>query len=105
MRRAFTLLLLLSGATMLCGQQIDPASPRAQFDALVSEYEELGGARQFAPRFLEFADAHAEDPSAVDALLWVAKNLRNRHRPESGPISESVGCFQRSDRHAAHPAQ
>jgi len=46
-----------------------------QYQALLDEYEQEGGARIFAGRFLEFAEQNAGDSAAVDALLWVVKNV------------------------------
>lgn len=53
-------------------------SPAEQYESLVEEYEDVGGAGQFAERFFVLAEKHSKDPVAVDALLWVVKNRRNR---------------------------
>ena len=56
-----------------------PASPAAkQFQSLVDEYEKEGGARTFAKRFLSLAEKNPKDSAAVDALLWIVKNVRGR---------------------------
>lgn len=49
-----------------------------QYKALLDEYDQEGGARTFAKRFLEFAVKHPKDATAVDALLWVVKKVRGR---------------------------
>lgn len=52
-------------------------SPAEQYKAIVDEYEDVGGAKQFATRFLELAEKHAKDPVAIDALVWVIEKRRN----------------------------
>ena len=47
-----------------------------QFKALVKEYEQVGGPRQFAGKFLELAKKHPKAPVAVDALVWIVTNVR-----------------------------
>ena len=76
MMRAFVFVatLLLSGAQLIA----DDAPPAKQFRALVDEFEDEGGARRFAKRFLTLAEMHPHDPAAVDALLWVVDNVRGR---------------------------
>ena len=56
----------------------EPESPLEQFNRLVEQYEEAGGTGEFAAKFFDFAAQHAKHPVAVDALLWVVKNRRNR---------------------------
>ena len=53
-------------------------SPAEKYKALVEEFEEVGGARQFAEQFFQLADEHPQDPVAVDSLLWVVTNLKTR---------------------------
>jgi hypothetical protein len=55
-----------------------PTAAAQQYKELVDEYEQEGGARAFAKRFLELAEEHPQDPAAVDALLWVVKKVRGR---------------------------
>ena len=55
-----------------------PTAAAQQYQALVDEFEEEGGARTFAKRFLALADVHPQDPAAVSSLLWVAENVRGR---------------------------
>jgi hypothetical protein len=79
------------------------ATPAEQFKSLVHEYndaqraffkaygeaktaeekqkvfqEKYPRAEKFAPRFLELAEKNPKDPAAVDALVWVASNVRQR---------------------------
>jgi hypothetical protein len=56
----------------------DDTAAAKQYQALVDEFEKEGGARIFAKSFLALADEHPKDPAAVDALLWVAGNVRGR---------------------------
>jgi hypothetical protein len=74
---AFLSLSLLS--TDFRSARADQAQSAAdEYRALLAEYEKEGGARIFAKRFLTFAEQHAKDPVAADALLWVVKNVRGR---------------------------
>jgi hypothetical protein len=67
-------------ATLLSAMIVEePAkSPAEKYQALVDEFEEVGGARQFAEQFFELAEEHPQDPVAVDSLLWIVKNLKTR---------------------------
>ena len=47
-----------------------------QYKALIDEFEEEGGAREFAPRFIELAAQNPKSPVAVDALVWVVVHVR-----------------------------
>lgn len=49
-----------------------------QYKALLLEYEEEGGARAFAKRFLQLAEQHSDEPEALDALLWVVNHVRGK---------------------------
>jgi hypothetical protein len=49
-----------------------------QYKALLAEYEDEGGARVFAKRFLQLAEQHPQDPAAADALLWVVSKVRGK---------------------------
>ena len=71
-----TVLAALLDATALAAELAK--SPAEKYQALVDEFEEVGGARQFAEQFFELADEHPQDPVAVDALLWIVKNLKTR---------------------------
>ena len=73
-----SLALLVSAATAAENQS---TSADSDFLSLVDEYEQVGGAREFAKRFVEFAENHRQSPVAVDALLWVITKVPNR--PES----------------------
>jgi len=70
---AIVLLLLMARAAIA---EETPAAK--EYSALLAEFEEEGGVRQFAGRFLEFAEKHAQDPAAADALFWVVENVRGR---------------------------
>ena len=60
----------------VCQGAVADETPGAkQYQALLEQYQEEGGARMFAKRFLELAEQHPTDPAAVDALLWVVKNV------------------------------
>lgn len=77
MLRLFILTLSLSALVLpSAGGQDTPAS--ARYKALLDEYEQTGGARIFAKRFLEFGEQHSQDPAGIDALLWVVQNVRGR---------------------------
>lgn len=52
------------------------ASVAKQFKALVDEYEQDGQPRDIAGKFLALAERHPKDPVAVDALVWIVKNVR-----------------------------
>ena len=51
-------------------------SPAVRFKALMKQYAQEGRSRALARKFLELARTHPRDPVAVDALLWVASNVR-----------------------------
>ena len=55
-------------------QSSAPAAER--FKSLVKEYEQDGRSRALARKFLDLAMNHPRDPVAVDALIWVASNMR-----------------------------
>ena len=75
-------IMITTVAAMLCAvpamAEESTASPAEQYEVLVEEYEEIGGARQFAEQFFELADKHRKDPVAVDSLLWIVTHLRTR---------------------------
>ncbi len=72
-----TLLFALSVFSISAFAAEDAPAAR-QFQALLDEYEEQGGARAYASRFLHFAEQHQTDPTAADALLWVVKKVRGK---------------------------
>ena len=77
MRVMFLGLLIVAAASPAIAR--DSSSPAAkQFEALLDEYEKEGGARTFAKQFLSLAEKNPKDPVAVDALLWIVKNVRGR---------------------------
>lgn len=49
-----------------------------QYQTLLEQYEQEGGTRAFAKRFLALAEQHPQDPAAVDALLWVVAKVRGK---------------------------
>ncbi|HJN10805.1 MAG: redoxin domain-containing protein [Pirellulaceae bacterium] len=49
-----------------------------KYEALVAAFEEDGGTRDFAKRFVVFAREHIDEPAAADALLWVVDKVRGR---------------------------
>jgi hypothetical protein len=53
------------------------ASPAAQHQTLVEQYEQGGLSREFSGKFLKLARQHPRDPVAVDALLWVVTHVRS----------------------------
>lgn len=67
-------LLITTGASHADAE----TSAAKAYRALVKEYDEEGGARLFAKRFIKLAEQHPRDPVATDALLWVVKNVRGR---------------------------
>lgn len=71
----FTTLLLLIVSRLTAAEDTPAAK---QYKALLEQYEQEGGTRTFAKRFLELAEEHPKDPAAADALLWVVKNVRGR---------------------------
>jgi hypothetical protein len=52
-------------------------SVKQQYQALIDEYEDIGGTREFAGKFLVMARKHPNDPVAIDAINWVLKKRRN----------------------------
>ena len=59
----------------------DASAAAQQYKQLVNEFEADRRPAEFAPRFFKFAEEHSEDPTAVDALVWVVTN--RRYRPEA----------------------
>ena len=57
---------------------VEDAAVTAAYKALLADYEQEGGPRIFAKRFLEFAEQHPNEPEAVMALLWVVSNVRGK---------------------------
>jgi peroxiredoxin len=53
---------------------LGPETPRGQYESLVKEYDAASQAepQEFAPRFFALAEAHPDDPAALDSLVWVA---------------------------------
>lgn len=98
--RSLTLLLVLSPIAAA-----DDTIAVQKYKALVAEYEQAGGARAFADRFVKFADQYEQEPIAADALLWVVNKVRGKavtaealkklsqhhvHRRRLGPSCEVI---------------
>ena len=79
--------LLLFGPTLFADE---PSPANEKYQALLKEYDEVRRARDFAPKFLEFAEQHSKDAAAFDALVWVVSNLQ--YRPE---ITQALGMLQK----------
>ena len=78
--RATTSIIIIIIMLFVPQAAVAEATPAVkQYKALLDEFEQEGGARTFAKRFLNLAEEHQKDPAAVDALLWVVKNVRGRH--------------------------
>jgi hypothetical protein len=71
-------LLLVSASALADDSKGEPKSPAQEYKTLVDEFEEVGGAKQFAARFFELAEKHPKDPAAVHALVWVLENRRRQ---------------------------
>jgi hypothetical protein len=53
-------------------------STAKQYQDLLEQYEQEGGSRTFAKRFLALAEQHPKDQVSADALLWVVKKQRGK---------------------------
>ena len=76
MRATTALISLMLIVPQAAAAQATPAAK--QYKALLDEFDQEGGPRLFAKRFLNIAEDYQKDPAAVDALLWVVKNVRGR---------------------------
>jgi hypothetical protein len=70
------LLLATSPSVFADDSAAESDAPAEKLDSLIAEFEETGGAAQFAERFFEFEEQYRDDPAAVSALAWVLKNRR-----------------------------
>lgn len=70
------LLLAASPSVFADDTSAETDAPSEKLDALIGQFEEVGGAAQFAEQFFEFEEQYREDPAAVSALAWVLKNRR-----------------------------
>ncbi|MCH8922555.1 MAG: redoxin domain-containing protein [Planctomycetes bacterium] len=71
-------------------EQAADTSPAAKaYQSLLDEYEKVGSAREMTGKFFDFAEQHAKDPAAVDALAWIATH--RRYRPEA---DRAMGLLQ-----------
>lgn len=83
-------LFVLSPAVAGAQQEKKAMAPSKAYQALLDEYEKVGNAREMAEKFFDFAQQHANEPDAVDALAWIATHLR--YRPE---VARAIGLLQR----------
>lgn len=69
--------LLLCAATVRSDEKPNAASAAAtkQYNALVDEFDNAGGAREFAGRFIDLAEQHSKTAVAEDSLIWVVVNV------------------------------
>jgi hypothetical protein len=91
------------------------AAVKKQYEILLKEYEEEGGARTFAKRFLALAEEDPRDSVSADALLWVVKKVRGKadtdralhllakHHVTSQTIGEGTKTIARSRSTKAEP--
>lgn len=82
LRHMIAALVLVLVASALRAED-DPTKAAKQYQELLAEFEQDGGARIFAKRFLSLAEEHSDDPAAVDALLWIVENVRGRADTDS----------------------
>jgi hypothetical protein len=113
---ALALLVLLPAARARAG--VEPkGTPAEQYKALAAEYkkgmddfmkeyreaktnedrqklikEKYPNPDEFAERFLKLAQEHPRDAAAVDALVWVVSNSRNRAK--DGPREKALGLLK-----------
>ena len=89
--KLFALLCLLpiSAGALADDGKAKTNSPAEEYKVLLDEYEEVGGAKQFAARFLELAQKYPKDPVAVDALVWIL--TKRRSQPEAKRALELLG--------------
>jgi hypothetical protein len=56
----------------------DEISTAKRYETLLKQYEEEGGSRIFAKKFLALAEQRPQDTASADALLWVVKKVRGK---------------------------
>jgi len=79
MRRTGLIMTIIAALLLVSRLASAAETPAArQYAALLAEYEQEGGARLFAKRFLTLGKDNIQDPVAADALLWVVENARGR---------------------------
>lgn len=91
-----------------------PKTPAEELQALIEEYEDaqrafskayrdaktdedkqkvikekLPDAGKYAPRFVAFAEKYPKDPAAIDALVWVMTNARDRSTDKESPRAKA----------------
>jgi hypothetical protein len=67
----------LAWATVVTAQQAADA-PRDALQSLLKEVDDGASPREMVGEFLALADQYPEHPAALEALTWVASQLRNR---------------------------
>jgi hypothetical protein len=90
-------LLVLVSADAVAQHENKTAAPSKAYQALLDEYEEVGSARELAEKLFEFAQQHAKEPDAVDALAWIATHLR--YRPEA---TRAIGLLESDHLQSPH---
>ncbi len=73
--RMIALLTVISLSSAALAEETPAAK---KYRALLNQYEQEGGARTFAKRFLALAVEQPRDAASADALLWVVRNVRGR---------------------------
>ena len=88
---SFSVSLLVLSTTIAGAQQEQQTiAPKKAYQALLDEFEEVGSAHKMAGPFLDFAQRYSKHPEAIDALAWVATQLR--YRPEA---TRAIGFLER----------
>ena len=74
---ASLLFCLICGSTSItAGDKHDSA--RAEFDAVVEQYEEEGVSAKLTERFFDLAIRHRSNPVAAEAYAWILKSRRTK---------------------------
>lgn len=60
----------------------DDKTSAKEYKALLAEYEQEGGIRIFAKRFLSFGENNIDSPAGFDALLWIVDKVPGRSETE-----------------------
>jgi hypothetical protein len=75
----FTICLLLVSRVVTADETTaGQITAKQEYEALLAEYEETGGTRAFAKRFIMFAEENVKEPAAAEALFWVVEKVRGR---------------------------
>ena len=73
-----SLLIVLVLWTSVAYAEDGQSNAAKQYQELVEGFEEEGGTRTFAKRFLTLAQEYPEDAAAADALCWVVRKVKGR---------------------------